>query len=86
MTRQAQVLLWVSGRLEALRAAKLLNGPSLLTPSGISESDQLDATGFRPEESEVGFALSAWTKVSREKIDPDLITLVMRWREGGDDP
>lgn len=82
LPHEKKVLLWVSGRLDALTKAGLVRGPVVLTPKGVGQFDQLHATGFKPEQKDVVYALGAIFRAPiGVHINDSLIALVLEWKE-----
>ncbi len=79
---RAEVLryvLWCQGRLEELRRAGLLEGPSVLTESGWNQYRQLVASGFVPQRENVIGTLQSDPAVPPELVEK--ITMLMLERE-----
>ena len=84
LTREEKCVLWVLGRLDMLKKAKLVDTSVEVTPRGIAAFDQFEASGFRPSISEIRNTLAAMNEINPSEVLDCMVGLVYRYRE--DDP
>ena len=80
--RLHNAMLWTLGRLHELVDAGLCkdNSGVRLMPRGIADYDQLAATGFKPNDYEVRYALAEINRVNPCDVFDELINLVLNYQ------
>lgn len=86
LNEQEKTLLFVVGKVDLLIAHGLLAGESPALPRAVAFYDQVHASGFRPQESEVRHALRAMAEKRCGRLmevlpgDFDaLVLLILKW-------
>jgi hypothetical protein len=74
--------MYTAGALDELRRPSLIVGGHFdATKKGMAWFDQIDASGFRPSESDIKTALAAYCHRDMSEVNDRLVLLVSRWKE-----